>query len=105
MTNETGVALKITRLVVIMSAAIEEDFLLGLEKYRPGMRYTKMAAVAGRGYSVPKLGDAVWPQLDTAFVLFCDDDETDVVLRVVKELRVTYLGEGLACWKSSAVEC
>jgi hypothetical protein len=100
-----GVALKKTRFDVILSAAIEEDFILALDRYRPGIHYTKMTSVVGRGYSVPKLGDPVWPQFNSAFVMFCDGDESDIVLRVVDELRQKYLGEGLACWKSSAVEC
>jgi hypothetical protein len=89
---------------VILSSAIEEDFLQGMERRVPGFRYTKMTGVTGRGYSVPKLGDAIWPQLNSAFVLYCDDRESEAVLAVVEELRERYRGEGLACWRSTAVE-
>ena len=89
---------------VILSSAIEEDFLQGMERRVPGFRYTKITGVTGRGYSVPKLGDAIWPQLNAAFVLYCGKEESNAVLSVVRELRERYLGEGLACWRSAAVE-
>jgi hypothetical protein len=93
-----------TRYDVILSAAIEEDFLQGMERRVPGFHYTKLSDVTGRGYSVPKLGDAIWPQLNSVFVLYCDEKEGAAVLAVVQELRKRYLGEGLACWRSGAVE-
>jgi hypothetical protein len=93
-----------TRYDVILSSAIEEDFVQGMERRVPGFRYTKMTDVTGRGYSVPKQGDAIWPQLNSAFVLYCDEQEGAAVLDVVRELRERYIGEGLACWRSTAVE-
>jgi hypothetical protein len=102
--ENNGMSAAKTRYDVILSSAIEEDFLQGMERRVPGFRYTKMTGVTGRGYSVPKLGDAVWPQLNSAFVFFCDDRESTAVLAVVQELRERYRGEGLACWRSTAVE-
>jgi hypothetical protein len=93
-----------TRYDVILSSAIEEDFLQGMESRVPNFRYTKLSNVTGRGYSVPKLGDAVWPQLNSVFVLYCDEHEGDAVLAVIEDLRKRYVGEGLACWRSGAVE-
>ncbi|WP_059369496.1 PG0541 family transporter-associated protein, partial [Treponema endosymbiont of Eucomonympha sp.] len=92
------------RLELIMSQAIEDDFLSGLEAAAPGAKYTQYADAAGRGYSAPKLGSSVWPQLNTVFVLCCEADEAETVLGVVRGLRERYAGEGLACFKSEVAE-
>jgi hypothetical protein len=93
-----------TRYDVILSSAIEDDFVQEMERRVPGFHYTKLTNVTGRGYSVPKLGDAVWPQLNSVFVLYCNWQEGAAVLSVVQELRRRYVGEGLACWRSAATE-
>jgi hypothetical protein len=58
----------------------------------------------GRGYSAPKLADAVWPQENTLFILYCTDEEAECVSQIVNSLRKEYVGEGLACFKSEAEE-
>jgi hypothetical protein len=92
------------RLDVIMSQAIEDDFLRGITATIPEVKFTKISGVVGQGWSVPKMGDAIWPQLNSAFVLFCTDLETDAVVAVINRLRKEYAGEGLACFKSAAEE-
>lgn len=92
------------RLEIIMSQALEDDFLNALVQAVPTHKYTKVSGVTGRGYSVPKLGDAVWPQENTMFIMYCDPEEAARTLGVVAAIRKEYAGEGLACFKSEAEE-
>jgi hypothetical protein len=95
---------KCIRLEIIMSQAIQDDFLTEVEFAVPGIFYTQTRDVMGRGHSVPKLGDAIWPQLNTRFVLHLGSADLDKVIAVVANLREHYKNEGLACFKSDSVE-
>jgi hypothetical protein len=95
---------KRTRLEIIMSQALEDDFLRELETAIPGGKYTKLSGVHGKGFSVPKLGDAVWPQENTLFILYAAESEEKSITAIVQKLRKEYLGEGVACFKSGAEE-
>jgi hypothetical protein len=92
------------RLEVILSQAIQDDFLNDIGFAVPGIKYTQVPDVAGRGFTAPKLGDAIWPQLNSIFVIYCTEEEANRVLAVVKRLRTRYADEGAACFKSEAEE-
>ena len=55
---------KLQRLEIIMSQSIEEDFVTAFMKEDTGRMFTKLPMVMGRGVTDPKMGDAVWPQLN-----------------------------------------
>ena len=93
-----------TRLEVILSQAIQNDFLSDINFAVPDIKYTQIADASGRGFTIPKLGDAIWPQLNTIFVIYCTEEESNKVLAVVKRLRERYADEGAACFKSEAEE-
>lgn len=93
---------KMRRIEVICSQAVEEDFLSLCKAKGIGRMFTKVPSVMGQGYSVPKMGDAVWPQMNCLFLLFCCSDEAEEIVHVVEELRKQYPGEGCACFISKA---
>ncbi|MDR3284393.1 MAG: hypothetical protein LBS97_04340, partial [Treponema sp.] len=70
----------------------------------PGIAYTRLDGATGRGFSVPKLGDSIWPQLNSVMVLYVTPEEESAVRGIVKKLRTKYAGEGLACFRSEAEE-
>lgn len=90
------------RIDLIFSAAIEEDVFAGFKKYEIGKKYTKIPCVMGEGCSNPKLGDAIWPQLNTFIMVYCEEEEAEKIYNFVKELREQYPVEGLACFSSDA---
>nr|MCR5621201.1 hypothetical protein [Treponema sp.] len=57
------------RMELIFSQALEEDFQLAFKEEKVGSRFTKFESVMGAGCSDPKLGDAVWPQLNMMYVI------------------------------------
>jgi hypothetical protein len=91
------------RIELIFSQVLEEDFA---DLFRKNMitRYTEFPSVKGQGFSTPKLGNDIWPQLNAMIVVYCADDEKAKVLAIVAELRKKYFSEGIACFVSSAEE-
>lgn len=94
---------KRVRIDLVFSQALEEDFVEQFELNKVS-RYTIVPIVKGKGYSQPKLGTVVWPQLNTMLITFCDEDDAVKVKRVVNLLRDKYKTEGIACFISQAEE-
>ena len=91
---------KLQRLEIIMSQSIEEDFVTAFMKEDTGRMFTKLPVVMGRGVTEPKMGDAVWPQLNCMYIIICTQEQAKVVKSIIKRLHQEYPNEGLACFKS-----
>lgn len=95
---------KLTRLEIITSQALEEDFTEEFKEQKVAARYTKLANVMGAGYSNPRLGDAIWPQLNIMYIIYCEEAEAEKIIAICQKLREKYVAEGIACFKSTAEE-
>ncbi len=94
----------VSRVEIVCTQALEEDFVDAFKEAKVAARYTKLAGVMGAGYSNPCLGDSVWPQLNVMFLIFCSQEDCDKIKDIVWELRDKYRTEGIACFVSSAEE-
>jgi hypothetical protein len=95
---------KLVRVDLIFSAALEEDLFAGFEKLGIVKKYTKIPSVYGTGCSTPKLGDPIWPQVNTMVIVFCTKEEAEKIVSVVAKVRKMYPVEGVACFMSEATE-
>ena len=92
------------RVELIFSQAIEEDFVQLFAEKKVAARYTKLNGVMGAGYSNPRLGDAIWPQLNVMYIIHCSEEDCNTIIEIVEQLRLQYIGEGIACFISEATE-
>ncbi len=92
------------RVEIICSQALEEDFAEEFENNNVGKKFTKIANVMGAGWSNPHLGDAVWPQLNTMYIIYCDKEESEKIIQIVSKLRKLYHTEGIACFIGTGTE-
>lgn len=93
---------KLKRVEIIFSAALDEDFVDGFKKNKIGAHFTKLSGVTGAGFSNPKLGDAVWPQLNEMLIVYCSKDEAEKIIELAEQIREKYPMEGIACFVSKA---
>ncbi len=100
--EKAGKSGKLKRVELIFSAAVDEDFMDGFKKKGIGAHYTKISGVTGAGFSNPKLGDAVWPQLNEMILVYCSKDEAEKIIDLAKDIREKYPMEGIACFVSKA---
>ncbi len=100
--NASVKAGKLKRVEIILSAAVDEDFMDGFKKKGIGAHYTKISGVTGAGFSNPKLGDSVWPQLNEMIIVYCSKDEAEKILDLAEQIREKYPMEGIACFVSKA---
>lgn len=92
------------RVEIIFSQAVEEDFVAEFKEQNVGSKYTKLANVMGAGFSNPRLGDAIWPQLNMMYIIYCGEEECAKIISIVEKLREQYMGEGIACFVSESTE-
>ncbi len=96
-------ARKMKRIEIFCSQAIEEDFIKGFTENKIKC-YTEFPEVRGTGYSTPKLGSDIWPQLNCMFILFCTKSDAAIVKEIVTSIREKYKDEGIACYVGKAKE-
>ena len=92
------------RVEIIFSQAVEEDFVAEFKEQQVGLKYTKLANVMGAGFSNPRLGDAIWPQLNMMYIIYCSEEDCAKIIGIVENLREKYMGEGIACFVSESTE-
>ena len=94
------------RIEVMLTQAIEGDFMSLYEKAcriaQIKCKYTKIDNVMGVGNTDPKLGDAIWPQLNVLFILYLEEKYVGIVQNIMNTLHETYVGEGAAAFISDA---
>jgi hypothetical protein len=103
-TNQAEPETQRIRVEIICSQALEEDFAEEFEKIGVAKHYTKISPVSGAGFSNPHLGDAVWPQLNTMYIIFCTEDDAEKIKGIVRKLRKLFITEGIGCFVSAAAE-
>jgi hypothetical protein len=91
------------RIEIIFSQAVEDDLTLLLNT-KNIKKYTIIQNVMGQGESIPKMGDEVWPQLNTMFIIYCSDDESEIIKTALTDLRNAYPQERIADFISEANE-
>ncbi|HQL34148.1 MAG TPA: hypothetical protein PK969_12915 [Treponemataceae bacterium] len=85
------------RIDIIFNQALEEDVLASLEGIPEAQFYTLIPNVKGRGYSNPKMGDAVWPEFNELLFIYCgSQDAIERIEKAVAVLQRKYTQEGLA---------
>ena len=85
-----------------MFAAVRKSTIWQLYNFVTSNMIKKISGVTGAGFSNPKLGDAVWPQLNEMLIIYCQKEEAEKIVELVKEIREKYPMEGIACFVSKA---
>lgn len=92
------------KLEIILSQAIDEDFMRDCQVLGVGQHFTKAVGVMGKGNTTPKMGDEVWPQMNNHYMLCIKDSELEPMKRIIHSLRQKYPDEGIACFVTEASE-
>ena len=95
---------KLVRVDLFFAQSIEEDIMEAFTMKKVGYHYSKIENVTGKGYSNPKLGDAIWPQVNEMLIVICPSTEAEKIYAIVKDIRKKYPIEGIACFSSEVTE-
>lgn len=84
------------RVEIIFSQSIEDDILESLKDIPAAQFFTLIPGVRGQGYSTPKMGSSVWPEVNELMIVYCDDESARAIESRLGKVRERYPNEGLA---------
>ena len=90
-----------TRFDIITNQSVEMDLLDFLDEAVPGIYYTLLPGVRGRGRQGVRRGDPIWPEKNALIIIFAENDENaQAVARAVRVLKKQFPAEGIKMFTS-----
>lgn len=83
------------RLEIMANNSVEENIIEALRDEAVGKYYTKFPGVYGVGNSGPRMGDAVWPEENFVLVIWCEEDEAQVIKQAINKVKEKFPDEGI----------
>ena len=92
------------RIEIISNKSVEEDITEALENYMPGILYTTLPMVYGRGGDDYKMGNATWPETNFVMISYIKDEEIDRIKEIIMSVKEKFKGEGIKLFAVKAEE-
>lgn len=91
------------RIEIIISRALDEEFIELLEIHNID-HFTAINPVIGKGFSISKMGDDIWPQTNKLYIFYVNNEQQKYLKYIVNTLRKEFPNEGIAAFVVSAQE-
>jgi hypothetical protein len=89
------------RFDIITNQSVEIDLLEILDEAVPGIFYTLLPGVRGRGRQGVRRGDPIWPEKNALIILFLENnEEAKAITRAVRVLKGQFPAEGIKMFAS-----
>jgi len=80
---------------IIANKSVEENIIEILEQVVPGIQYTMVPMVTGRGGESYKLGTTTWPEQNFMMIAYIKKDEAPMVYSAITYLKKKFPKEGI----------
>ncbi len=84
------------RAEIISNQSVQDDITERLEKEIPGIQYTLIPEVHGRGLKTKKLGDTVWPEMNFILFAYIEDEDAKKIKDVIAQVKERFPNEGIS---------
>ena len=84
------------RAEIVSNQSVQDDITERLEKEIPGIQYTVIPEVHGKGLKTKKLGDVVWPEMNFILFAYIEDDDAKKVKDVLAQVKERFPNEGIS---------
>lgn len=84
-----------TRCEIIANQSVQEEITMLMEDTIPGILYTTIPVVTGRGKNSYKLGSTTWPETNFILISYVSNDQVKAVKAVIKAVKEKFKGEGI----------
>ena len=84
------------RAEIVSNQSVQDDITERLEKEIPGIQYTVIPEVHGKGIRTKKLGDVVWPEMNFILFAYIEDDDAKKVKDVIAQVKERFPNEGIS---------
>ncbi len=84
------------RAEIVSNQSVQDDISERLEKEIPGIQYTVIPEVHGKGLKTKKLGDVVWPEMNFILFAYIEDGDAKKVKDVIAQVKERFPNEGIS---------
>ena len=84
------------RAEIVSNQSVQDDITERLEKEIPGIQYTVIPEVHGKGLKTKKLGDTVWPEMNFILFAYIEDEDAKKVKDVIAQVKERFPNEGIS---------
>ena len=84
------------RAEIVSNQSVQDDITERLEKEIPGIQYTVIPEVHGKGLKTKKLGDTVWPEMNFILFAYIEDGDAKKVKDVIAQVKERFPNEGIS---------
>lgn len=84
------------RAEIVSNQSVQDDITERLEKEIPGIQYTLIPEVHGRGLKTKKLGDVVWPEMNFILFAYIEDEDARKIKDVIAQVKERFPNEGIS---------
>lgn len=86
------------RIEIIMDRTVEALFIEQLNRECKGTYYTMIQDALGIGESGPRMGTAVWPETNSIFLIYTDEEGTVILRGLLGRMRRANPNNGIAAF-------
>ncbi|MCR5218622.1 PG0541 family transporter-associated protein [Treponema sp.] len=83
------------RAEIIANQSVQDDIVEVLEENIPGILYTTVPLVTGRGKDDYKLGTATWPETNFMMISYVEDKYKDSLKKIIAAVKEKFPDEGI----------
>ncbi|WP_296324744.1 PG0541 family transporter-associated protein [Treponema sp. UBA3813] len=84
-----------TRCEIIANQSVQDEIISLMEEHIPGVLYTIIPTVVGRGKNSYKMGSATWPETNFILISYVEDKEVPVMKAIIAAVKEKFAGEGI----------
>ena len=83
-----------TRCEIIANQSVQDEIVSLMEEHIPGVLYTIIPTVVGRGKASYKMGSSTWPETNFVLISYIEDEHVGKMKAIVKAVKERFKGEG-----------
>lgn len=93
-----------TRCEIIANQSVQDEIVSLMEEHIPGVLYTIIPTVVGRGKNSYKMGNGTWPETNFILVSYIEDENVAMMKAIIKAVKERFTGEGIKLFLVKAEE-
>ena len=93
-----------TRCEIIANQSVQDEIVSLMEEHIPGVLYTIIPTVVGRGKNSYKMGNGTWPETNFILVSYIEDENVAMMKAIIKAVKEKFTGEGIKLFLVKAEE-
>ena len=95
---------KMYRAEIISNQSVQDDIVELLEAEIPGVQYTIIVDVQGRGGHSKKLGDSTWPEMNFDLFTYVNEENAKKIKAIVAAVINHFPKEGISLFFTECID-